>query len=193
MPPEKEKWLQFHDGQYQFKVPFMLYADFQKILKAVNERYRDKMNTMKAERKGNRRYSEKINTHVPSGWFVQSTFVYGHVPDRLKIYRGKNCMEKFVKYIEEDVKRLYATFPWQPVMELTSVLKRGHKAAERCHICLEEFNEPQNKKIRVHCHYIGLYRGASQNNSNLKYSIPDQCKVNTTLAFEKWFSRGVSL
>ena len=64
----------------------MLYADFQKILKAVNERYRDKMNTMKAEGKGNTRYTEKINTHVPSRWFVHSTFVYGHVPDRLKIY-----------------------------------------------------------------------------------------------------------
>ena len=26
MPTEKEKWLKFPDGQYQFKVPFMLYA-----------------------------------------------------------------------------------------------------------------------------------------------------------------------
>ena len=30
----------------------MLYADFESILKPVDERYRDKMNTMKAERKG---------------------------------------------------------------------------------------------------------------------------------------------
>ena len=48
MPTEKEKWLKFHDGQYQFKVPFMLYADFESILKPVDERYRDRMNTMKA-------------------------------------------------------------------------------------------------------------------------------------------------
>ena len=40
MPTEKEKWLKFHDGQYQFKVPFMLYADFESILKPVDERYR---------------------------------------------------------------------------------------------------------------------------------------------------------
>ena len=31
MPTEEEKWLKFHDGQYQFKVPFMLYADFGSI------------------------------------------------------------------------------------------------------------------------------------------------------------------
>ena len=38
MPIEKEKWLKFHDGQYQFKVRFMLYAGFESILKPVNER-----------------------------------------------------------------------------------------------------------------------------------------------------------
>ena len=58
MPTEKEKWLKFHDGQYQFKVPFMLYADFESILKPVDERYRDKMNTMKAERKTKVPYTE---------------------------------------------------------------------------------------------------------------------------------------
>ena len=103
MPTEKEEWLKFHDGQYQFKVPFVLYADFDSILKPVNERYRDKMNTMKTERKGKAPYTEKINIHVPSGWYVHSTFAYGDVPDPLKMYRCKNCMEKFVEYIEEEV------------------------------------------------------------------------------------------
>ena len=50
MPSEKEKWLKFHDGQYQFKVPFMLYADFESILKPVDERYRDRMDTMRTDR-----------------------------------------------------------------------------------------------------------------------------------------------
>ena len=86
MPTEKEKWLKFHDGQYQFKVPFMLYADFESILKPVDERCRDKMNTMKTEEKGKASYTEKINTHVPSGWCVHSTFAYGDVPDPLKMY-----------------------------------------------------------------------------------------------------------
>ena len=30
----------------------MLYADFESILKPVNEQYRDRMNTMRTERKG---------------------------------------------------------------------------------------------------------------------------------------------
>ena len=34
MPEERGKWLKFHDGQCQFKVPFMLYADFREHLEA---------------------------------------------------------------------------------------------------------------------------------------------------------------
>ena len=105
MPTAEEKWLKFHDGQYQFKVPFMMYADFERILKPFDERYMDKMNTMKARRKGKASYTEKINTHVPSGWCVHSIFAYGDALNPLKMYRGKDCVEKFVEYIE-DVKPL---------------------------------------------------------------------------------------
>ena len=51
MPTEEKKWLKFHDGEYQFMLPFMLYADFESILKPVDERYRDNMNRIKTERK----------------------------------------------------------------------------------------------------------------------------------------------
>ena len=84
MPTVEEKWLKFHGGQYQFKVPFMLYADFESIVKSVDERYRERMNRMTAGRKGKAPYTEKISKHVPSGWCVHSTFAYGDVPDPLK-------------------------------------------------------------------------------------------------------------
>ena len=151
VPTEKEKWLKFHDGQYQFKVPFMLYVDFESTLKLVDEQYRDRMNTMKTERKGKTPYTEKINTHVPSRWCVHSTFAYGNVSDPLKIYRREDCVEKFVEYIEEEVKRLHETFLKQPVIKLTDVLKREHEAAEKCHVCLVEFNDLKNRKVRDQC------------------------------------------
>ena len=111
IPTEKEKWLKFNNGQYQFKVPFMLYADFESILKPADEQYKNNMNTMKTERKGKASYTKKINTHVPSGWCLHSTFAYGDVSDPLKMYRGEYCVEKFVEYIEEEVRHLYETFP----------------------------------------------------------------------------------
>ena len=60
---------------------------------------------------------------------------------------------------------------------LTDVLKREHEAAEKCHICLKELNDPKNKRVRDHCHYMGLYRGAAHNNCNLKYRIPDHIPI----------------
>ena len=86
-------------------------------------------------------------------------------------------MEKFVEYIEEEVKWLYETFPRQPMTGLTDSLKREHRAAEKCHICLKELNDPRNRKVRDHCHYTGLYRGAAHNNCNLKYRMPDYIPI----------------
>ena len=49
------------------------------------------MNKMKAREKGKASYTEKLNTHVPSGWCVHRTFAYGDIPNALKICRGKDC------------------------------------------------------------------------------------------------------
>ena len=60
------------------------------------------------------------------------------------MYRGKDRVERVVEYIEEEV-----TFSQQPMIKLTDVQKREHKAAENCHICLKEFNDPKNRRVRV--------------------------------------------
>ena len=65
------------------------------------------------------------------------------------MYRGKDRVERVVEYIEEEVKRLYETFSQQPMIKLTDVQKREHKAAENCHIFLKEFNDPKNRRVRV--------------------------------------------
>ena len=64
----------------------MLYADFKSISKPVDERYKEQMNRMKAERKGKASYTEKINRHVPPGWCVHSTFANGNAPNPLNMY-----------------------------------------------------------------------------------------------------------
>ena len=85
-------------------------------------------------------------------------------------------MEKFVEYIEE-VKRLYETFPGQPMTKLTDVQKREDKASEKCHICLKGFNDQKNKKVRDPWRYTGEYWGAAHNNCNLKYQRPDHIPI----------------
>ena len=35
--PDKNSFIRFHSGQYQFKVPFVIYADFEAILQGLEE------------------------------------------------------------------------------------------------------------------------------------------------------------
>ena len=62
---------------------------------------------------------------------AQSTFAYGDIPDPLKMYSVKDCVEKLVEHNEYELKPLYKTFPQQPMTELTDVMKREHEAAEK--------------------------------------------------------------
>ena len=80
--------------------------DFESIPKPVYERCKDKMNQLKSKRTG-KSYTEKVNTNLTSGWCVHSKFAYGGLPDSLKLYRGNDCVERFVDYIEAEVRRLY--------------------------------------------------------------------------------------
>ena len=116
----------------------MLPTDFESILQPADEVYKDKMNVIKAEKKGKTSYQKKINTHVPSGWCVHSTFAYGYVPHPLKMYRGKDCVEEFVEYLKVEVKRQYLIFPQQPMIELTDGLKEERKEGKICYICLPQ-------------------------------------------------------
>ena len=47
------------------------------------------------------------------------------------------------------------------MIKLTDVLKREHKAAEKCHICLKEFNDPRNRKARDHSATLAYIEGQS--------------------------------
>ena len=100
--PSKGSTVEFYDGQNQFRVPFMMYEDFEMILEPIQERVPGDPNEP---------YTTKVNQHIPSGWCVYSKFAYGEVDDPLKLYRGEDCVEKFCDYIKQEVHRLYHMFP----------------------------------------------------------------------------------
>ena len=101
----------------------ILYADFESIVHPVDEKYREKMNKMKTERKGKSPYTEKINAPVPSGWCVPNTITCGDIPDPSGMYPFKYCLGKFKEHIEDGVKGLYATFLLQTIIKLSSIYK----------------------------------------------------------------------
>ena len=94
----------------QFRIPFMMYADFESILEPIQGSAPDPAQP----------YTINANKYVPSGWCVYSMFAYGDVNDPLKLYRGEDCFEKFCKHLKQEAYRLYRMFPEKPMTPLTN-------------------------------------------------------------------------
>ena len=148
--PTKNPIVKYTDGQYQFKVPFVIYADFESILVPVS----GAPNNPEMSSTGG------INIHQPSGWCMYSKFAYGKVTNPLKQYRGRYCVSKFC----------------EPMGKLTKEQTVEFVTAKECHICFKKFS-PKDRKVRDHCHYTGKYRGGAHSSCNLRYRIPDYIPV----------------
>ena len=81
-----------------------MYADFESILEPIQGPNPDP----------NQPYSQNVNQHVSTGWCVYGKFAYEEVKDPSKLYRGKDCLEKFCNYIRQEAHGLYHMFPKNP-------------------------------------------------------------------------------
>ena len=136
--PHKGSTVEFYDGKNQFRVPLIMYADFEAILEPIQGLRPDPEES----------YSTKINQHIPSGYCIYSKFSYGEVKDPLKLYRGKDCVEKFCDYIKQEANRLYHMFPEKPMDPLTNRQWKSYKKARECHICFKP-NGLKNITVRT--------------------------------------------
>ena len=64
--PHNKPIVEFCDGQYQFKVPFIMCADFEYLLEPIQGSSKDPSGP----------WTTVTNNHIPSGWCVYSEFAY---------------------------------------------------------------------------------------------------------------------
>ena len=95
--PHKNPIVQYSDGQSQFKVPFIMYADFESMLEPI-------------QGPGNNPRISSTRGIVPSGWCVHREFAYGKIENPLKLHRGKDCVKKFCEHVIGEARRLYRSF-----------------------------------------------------------------------------------
>ena len=164
--PHRRPIVEYSHGQFQSKVPFIMHADFESILEPIQG---SGNNSRISATRG-------INVHTPSGWCVQSEFAYGEVKDPFQLYRGKDCVRMFCDHVIGEARRLYKSFPEKPMRALTKAQWKDYKRGSSCHICFKPFREG-NRKVRDHCHYSGIYRGAAHSLCNLQYKIPSYIPV----------------
>ena len=167
MPP-KGTYLKFKNFLNSEKAPFAIYADFESLIKPIDN----------CDPDPNKSYTKKYQKHEPVSFtYYIKSFNESVYESRLSGYiqeetEGPNAIDVFIKWLEEDVKAIANMKP-KPMIFTEEDQKQFNKA-KNCWICGGELG---NDKVRDHCHFTGRYRGAAHNSCNLKYRKPKSISV----------------
>ena len=161
--PEKGTMLNFKNFPHSEKVPFIIYADTEALIKEMHN----------CDPNPQISYTKKYQKHEPVSFsYYIKCFDNSVCEPILRTYtksatEEEDAMEIFIKWLEEDVRAL-ANIKDKEMVFTEEDRKRFNKESE-CWICKEPLNID---KVRDHCHYTGRYRGAAHNRCNLKYRKP---------------------
>ena len=87
MPDECNKIFKNIPGEKQLKVPFIIYADLECLLRKINT----------CSNNPDKSYTEKKALHKPSGYSLVTCFSFDKSKIERKYYRGKDSMKMFCK------------------------------------------------------------------------------------------------
>ena len=162
MPPQNT-YLRFKNFRYSERAPFVIYADFESLIKPMDN----------CDPDPNKSYTKKYQKHEPSGisYYIKSLHERVFKSVKRTYTRTKkedpNAEDVFIKWLEEDVKTIANIRPKEMIFTEEDI-KHFNNASD-CWICGEELG---NDRVRDHCHYTGRYRGVAHNKCNLKYRKP---------------------
>ena len=167
MPP-RGTYLRFKNFSHSEKAPFVIYADFESLIKPMDN----------CDPDPNKSYTKKYQKHEPISfsYYILCSIDGVYKPILRKYTQTKpedaNAMDVFVKWLEEDVKAI-ANIKGKEMIFTEEDIKQFNKASD-CWICGEYL---ENDRVRDHCHFTGRYRGAAHNSCNLKYRKPKSISV----------------
>ena len=151
--PDKDSYIEFEKHNTKLTCPFVIYGDFECLTTNSN-------NGIKGT------YQE----HTPCGYMLN---VVSRIDNTCQpyLYRGEDCMKQFVEKLTEIRNDMFEKMNVnKPMDDLTNEQKIEFKLASNCSICGKKF-EPDDEKVRDHCHFTGKYRGAAHVKCNLDYSF----------------------
>lgn len=154
-PKEDQKWVDFKDFKNKEKAPFVIYADTECLLVPVED--------------DSAKNTQNLQTHVPYsvGYYVKCS--YDDTLSFYKSYTGSDCMQWFVKELQDFAENVETVFLCDlPMNELTPEEMESFYSSTVCHICEKPFTE-DDKRVRDHSHLTGSYRGAGHARCNLQY------------------------
>ena len=166
--PQQGTFLRFKNFLHSEKAPFVVYADFESLIKPMDN----------CDPDPNKSYTKKHQKHKPISfsYYINSSIDGVYKPILRKYTKTKeedmDAMDVFIKWLEEDV-RAIANIEEKEMIFNEEDKKQFNKASD-CWICGEYLG---NDRVRDHCHFTGRYRGPAHNSCNLKYRKPKSISV----------------
>ncbi|EFA09106.1 hypothetical protein TcasGA2_TC015228 [Tribolium castaneum] len=163
--------LTFQNFDKSLKVPFVFYFDFESILKPLrNDNSADNIRTI------------VTHLHEPYSFGYYIKCAYNDNLSIYRTYRGKDAPKIFVKWLQDDVNRLYHDHLKHIVpLEMTPLDELVFQISTHCHLCKEPFKTDYGSlncdRVRNHCHLTGEFLGPAHSICNLNYKIPKYIPV----------------
>ena len=118
--------IKFKDYHKQMQVPFVIYADFESIIKPHPAAAGD--------------ISEIKSKHQACGYGYH-IFGYDGASSHVSIYRGEDAVEQFLISLHQEVVRINAIFAKPRSLHMPEKNKKEFQSATQCWICQKEFND----------------------------------------------------
>ena len=161
--PVENPNLEFQNFNRSLMVPFMVYADFECIVKPIRT----------CEPNSGKSYPIEYQRHKPISFcYLIKCFDETVFPQKKVEYTAKSeeedVAQKFVKYLERDIRKIHKRFRKAANQLYSPEEKKDFRNSKECWICKKEF---PGDKIRDHCHYTGKYRGAAHQECRKKPNL----------------------
>ena len=160
---ERKPCVYFKNHHKTLPVPFGIYADFECTTEKIS-------GCQPSDRKS---YTQQYQKHTACsfGYKVVCHYDKSYSGDYV-IYRGKDCIQKFIKCMFEEVKNCQSIIRdnFNKPLKMTNEDEKSFKMATHCYICEKKYRV-DDVPVRDHCHVTGKYRGSAHQTCNLKLKI----------------------
>ena len=162
-----ENVLKFNNFHKQIKVPFVVYADFETLLKPISTN----------EPNPDKKFTVQTCLHEPYSFAYYIKCAFDDSLSKIELFRGFDSAKQFIRKLEEDTKYLFKRYLLTivPMKPLTNEERRLFDDAIKCHICNKPFTT--DIKVQDHCHLTGQFRGPAHQECNLNYQLPKHIPV----------------
>ena len=152
MPEEGENILAFQNYQKQMKAPYVIYADFEALVKKIQgcERDPDK----------NKSYTEKTEWHKACGYSYIVVKSGGEVTSK-KVYSGEGAVKSFLESIMQEKEKIREMLTKPKPITMTHKDWYDFKNAYNCHICEKKLVK-ENYWDSLPVYTIGLISGIEE-------------------------------